>query len=123
MEGEDHDRKFVIIRSYMHYNQHRDSAKLRHETLHQHYRGDIMDRGAKVELAKAILDTLKAREKTWNKEKERYAMDYFTAAQQAVRDPELRPIVAAMCTAGYVDFPEWAEKIMKGPAHHQKRGR
>jgi hypothetical protein len=30
---------------------------------------------------------------------------------------ELAPLVAAMCRTGYVDFPEWAERIMLPPGH------
>jgi hypothetical protein len=82
-----------------------------------------MDRAAKVELAQAILDTLNARERTYNREKQQYAINYRQAADKAVRDPELRPLVTSMLMAGYCDFPEWAEKITGDRRQQHKRGR
>ena len=81
-----------------------------------------MDANAKLELARAILDTHKTREASYQKEQHGYAIDYFAAARRAVADPELRPIVTSLLIAGYCEIYEWAEKIVKD-SRRAKRGR
>ncbi|MGO9484101.1 MAG: hypothetical protein ACLPX9_05910 [Rhodomicrobium sp.] len=82
-----------------------------------------MDRDAKLELANAILDTHKAREKTYSSARQCYSIDYFQAARQAVPDPDLRPIVAGMLVAGYVEFHDWARETVKGQRSNRAKSR
>jgi len=74
-----------------------------------------MQREAKAELARAILETHKRREQSWtpgiNGRPGHYDLSWDEAAFAVVSDPDLRPLVTAMLIAGYVDFTEWAEKF------------
>jgi len=78
-----------------------------------------MQNSAKYELAKAIIDTINAREGSYRPGKYLgdlgcYTLTWQEAARQAIPDdPDTRDLVAAMCMSGYCDFPEWAERVLQ----------
>ena len=81
-----------------------------------------MNRDAKFELAEAILQTRNTLEASRDPKTQRYGIDLYSAADKAVRDPDLRLLVAGMLTTGHSSFTVWAEIIAK-ETQNNKRGR
>ena len=78
---------------------------------------------AKTELANSVMTALEIRNQSYNPDKVvgfspytgetyrgGYDVTFSDAADRADIDPDLKPLVSAMLSAGYVDFVEWAEK-------------
>lgn len=74
---------------------------------------------AKLELAKAILDTMRIRNEAYvkNSAVEYYAPKFTRTWEECMAeagvDPDLQRLVYAMCVTGYCDYPDWAEKMIK----------
>jgi len=68
-----------------------------------------MDLTAKRELATAILETCRLHNDSYQGNF-RYGLGWYEAAEKGCADPDLAPLVYAMCAAGFCDFPEWAER-------------
>ncbi len=69
-----------------------------------------MNTEAKNELARAILETIRVRESSWQPELGRYRITHHEAAPIACDDPAIAELVGVICALGYCDFPDWAEK-------------
>jgi hypothetical protein len=67
-----------------------------------------MDVNSKRELADALINAARAREASWADG--RYVMTWAEAADQAVADADLRPLVVAMLASGYGEFSDWATR-------------
>ena len=70
-----------------------------------------MNDAAKRELATAILETCRVHEESYDGNWH-YRLSWGESAERACKDPDLVPLVYAMCCAGYVDFPEWSSRIL-----------
>jgi len=71
-----------------------------------------MKLSAKRELATAILETYKIRAASYDAKSNTHKTLWAAAAAKACKDPDLFSIVGAMCCSEYVDFPEWAERVL-----------
>lgn len=75
-----------------------------------------MDKIAKVELAKAILDTFRIYEASFEQTDPRgwgfHGKDLLESAQEAGIDRDLLPVVGAMVGCGFSDFTIWAKEFL-----------
>jgi hypothetical protein len=69
-----------------------------------------MDANAKRELAHAIRATINIHESSYSFPRDRYAMNWTAAAEQATLDKDLVDLVVVLCMSGFSDVPEWAER-------------
>lgn len=71
-----------------------------------------MQMEAKVELARAILDTFTGREASFIQAEHRYAKSYWEVAKEVVGDPDLRDLVPTML-AWSREHADWAARFLE----------
>jgi hypothetical protein len=69
-----------------------------------------------IAIATLLKKTWDIREASYIKGTYTYKSNWWEAASQATSDPELIPLLAAMLSSGFADFPEWADKILGTPS-------
>lgn len=74
-----------------------------------------MQMEAKIELARALLDTFNVREASYIKADRRYAKSYWEVAEEVVADPDLRDIIPTML-AWSREHADWAARFLE---HHK----
>ena len=76
-----------------------------------------MDKEAKRQLARWVMDTIAAREASYHTPEGEpfgyYTLGWWQAAAQAGVDEDMQPLVYALAVSGYYDFPDWADSILR----------
>lgn len=68
-----------------------------------------MDKKAKAELARALQETARIREASWNGKY--YGKTVDEAANEATSDPDIQDLARISIGSGYTDFPDWADRV------------
>jgi len=67
---------------------------------------------AKIELARALLDTFQGREASFIQANRRYAKSYWEVADEVIDDPDLRDIIPTML-AWSREHADWAARFLE----------
>lgn len=71
-----------------------------------------MQMEAKIEFARALLDTYQGREASFIQTDRRYAKSYWEVAEQVIDDPDLRDIIPTML-AWSREHADWAARFLE----------
>lgn len=74
------------------------------------------EKNYRLALAQALLDCIDIHEASWSPTLKRYMMSWSACAELSCKTHEIdsdKELIAAMC-CGYSDFPEWAQRVVKG---------